>query len=63
MHNVPVEEARNHVPLGALGAIHVYRLHTEFSQCVMDVVANIRSVFHGLRHSKRIHCIFGGKKR
>ena len=42
MHNVSFEETRKHVPLDALGAIHVYRLHTEFSQFVMEVVENIR---------------------
>ena len=42
MHNVSFEETQKHVPVDALGAIHVYRLHTEFSQFVMDVVENIR---------------------
>ena len=44
MHNVSFEETRKHVPLDALGAIHVYRLHTEFSQFVMEVVENIREM-------------------
>lgn len=44
MHNVSFEESRKHVPLDVLGAIHVYRLHTEFSQFVMDVVENIREM-------------------
>ena len=44
MHNVSFEETRKHVPLDALGAIHVYRCHTEFSQFVMDVVENIREM-------------------
>ena len=44
MHNVSFEESRKHVPPDVLGAIHVYRLHTEFSQFVMDIVENIREM-------------------
>lgn len=42
MHNVSFEETRKHVPVDALGAIHVYRPQTEFSQFIMNVVENIR---------------------
>ena len=42
MHNVSFEETQKHVPVDALGAIHVYRPHTEFSEFIMDVVENIR---------------------
>ena len=41
MHTVSFEETRKHVPLGAPGGIFVYRLHTEFSQFVMDVVEHV----------------------
>ena len=41
MHNVSFEETQKHVPADAPGAIYVYRPHTDFSQFVMDVVANI----------------------
>ena len=44
MHNVSFEETQKHVPADALGAIHVYRPQTEFSQFVMDVVENIREM-------------------
>jgi len=44
MHNVSFEETRKHVPADALGAIHVYRPQTEFSQFIMDVVENIREM-------------------
>ena len=44
MHNVSLEESRKHVPVGTLGAIFVYRPHTEFSQFVMDVVEHIREL-------------------
>ena len=44
MHNVSFEETRKHVPVDALGAIHVYRPHTEFSEFIMDVVENIREM-------------------
>ena len=42
MHNISFEESRKHVPLGVPGGVFVYRLHTEFSQFVMDVVAHIQ---------------------
>ena len=42
MHNVSFEESRKHVPLDALGAVHVYRPHTEFSQFVMDIALTPR---------------------
>ena len=41
MHDVSLEESRKHVPVGTLGAIFVYRPHTEFSEFVMDVVEKI----------------------
>ncbi|MDE0681676.1 MAG: hypothetical protein OXI63_02055 [Candidatus Poribacteria bacterium] len=44
MHNVSFEESRKHVPADALGAIHVYRPHTDFSEFIMDVVENIREM-------------------
>ena len=44
MHNVSFEETRKHVPADALGAIHVYRPQTDFSQFIMDVVENIREM-------------------
>lgn len=42
MHNVSFEETRKHVPVDALGAIHVYRPQTDFSEFIMDVVENIQ---------------------
>lgn len=42
MHNVSFEETRKHVPVGVPGGVFVYRLHTESSQFIMDVVENIR---------------------
>ena len=42
MHNVSFEETRKHVPVDALGAIHVYRPHTDFSEFIMNVVENIQ---------------------
>ena len=44
MHNVSFEDSRKHVPPDVRGAIHVYRLHTEFSQFVMDIIENIREM-------------------
>lgn len=44
MHNVSFEETRKHVPVGAPGAIHVYRPHTDFSEFIMDVVENTREM-------------------
>lgn len=44
MHNVSFEETRKHVPADGLGAIHVYRPHTDFSEFIMDVVENIREM-------------------
>ena len=41
MHDVSLEESRKHVPVGLRGGIFVYRLHTEFSKFVMDVVEKI----------------------
>ena len=41
MHNISFEESRKHVPLGVPGGVFVYRLHTEFSQFVMDTVEHI----------------------
>lgn len=42
MHNVSFQETRKHVPVDALGAIHVYRPHTDFSEFIMNVVENIQ---------------------
>ena len=44
MRNVSIEESRKQVPSEALGAIHVYRQHTDFSQFVMDVIETIREM-------------------
>ena len=49
MHNISFEESRTRVPLGVPGGVFIYRLHTEFSQFVMDVVENIRK--HGLQRA------------
>ena len=40
MHNVSLEESRNNVPVDTAGGIFVYRLHTDFSEFVMHVVAH-----------------------
>ena len=44
MHNVSFEAIRKHVPVDATAGVFVYRLHTEFSQFVMDVVEHIREM-------------------
>lgn len=42
MHNISFEESRKRFPVGIPGGVFVYRLHTEFSQFVMDVVEHIQ---------------------
>ncbi|MCY3722570.1 MAG: hypothetical protein OXG97_10150 [Candidatus Poribacteria bacterium] len=45
MYNVSFEETQKHgFPADVLGAIYVYRPHTDFSEFIMDVVENIREM-------------------
>ena len=44
MHNISLEESRKRFPVGTPGGIFVYRLQTDSSQFVMDVVEHIHEL-------------------